>query len=812
MARRAWTLNSNAPMALQIAADARHRATDYTDDHVWELNLGTPGSPALVLSTRYGGRVGLVSVVPMWWLHQRALYETQTYLKPPTVVAFAPGYLVVEFSLDDHIAVRAEYLALDSHAVGVTFTIRSTDSMPRTLQLDLIAFIATHGVEQKPTILRGKSPVLSFGKVGNIEPVMMLQTGGTTQDSMNKLRASITLPAKTTPPASITLRCVVAGVGQKNESRLMAEKWLSAEWEKPPLAGARTAAAIPVIETGDADLDALLAFSYQQALQAFLRPTDKLPHASFVAVRQPESGFRPHAAPDYDGATTRSGQQPALAYLLATTVAPINPALAKGVVQNYLAVQKSDGWIDWSPALDGGQRGFLCLPILARLAWSVWQYTEDDAFLRAAFPGLLKFFRRWLAPDRDHDRDGVPEWQAEAQTAYPFLPIFSRGLTFGQNLDIRQVESPDLVAYLLSEAVSLREIAFYLRLDDDEKMLNGEVERLSALLETFWSPTEGRYRHRDRDSHQTPTRVDIMRDGAGDQEHLPARALTPPARVMIEIVGGTSRPNLFRLRLTGIAPDGSAIEEIASADDFAWTSGRGSYTSRRVYAQIDRIAPTGLIRLFLISAWTPDLTALDITALLPLWAVDIPTDHREAIIALIRNPDHFWRTYGTLMFSAQDSHFQPDKIEFAAGVWSFWITLMGEGLIEAGDLTSAAELLHRFLDGMLPVVKREKAFYEGYHADKLAPLGARGHVGGIAPLHLLLRVVGVRIISPKRVWTGGAFAWGRPITITHQGVRVHRSGEGTTITFPSGTSVTLAANADWQPVDDPSPAPPKAGA
>src|SRR5450432_3570564 len=54
-----WQLTSNSPLALQLAADARLSQTDYFDDQVWELALGSPGNPALALQTSYGGRIGL---------------------------------------------------------------------------------------------------------------------------------------------------------------------------------------------------------------------------------------------------------------------------------------------------------------------------------------------------------------------------------------------------------------------------------------------------------------------------------------------------------------------------------------------------------------------------------------------------------------------------------------------------------------------------------------------------------------------------------------------------------------------------------
>ena len=56
-----WQLGTNSPLALQLAADARLSQTDYFDDQVWELALGTPGNP-LSISASPLNPVGSASI------------------------------------------------------------------------------------------------------------------------------------------------------------------------------------------------------------------------------------------------------------------------------------------------------------------------------------------------------------------------------------------------------------------------------------------------------------------------------------------------------------------------------------------------------------------------------------------------------------------------------------------------------------------------------------------------------------------------------------------------------------------------------
>ena len=86
-----WNLTYSDPMAPRIAADARDGRTRTADDQVWQLRLGQPDEPAISLETRYGGRVGIARLVPIWFAGRRQIYETQGYHNPPVLVNFAPA-------------------------------------------------------------------------------------------------------------------------------------------------------------------------------------------------------------------------------------------------------------------------------------------------------------------------------------------------------------------------------------------------------------------------------------------------------------------------------------------------------------------------------------------------------------------------------------------------------------------------------------------------------------------------------------------------------------------------------------------------
>jgi hypothetical protein len=805
---RRWQLDAQSPFCLQLAADSRLSITDYSDDQIWELSPGTFDSPALALQTRYGGRVGLVSIVPMWQHEGRTIYQAQAYAKTPLIEQFAPGYVRLTAALTLQITLQAEYWVIESHTVGARFTLTNADTKPVDVRLDLFGHIGANGKEILPRIVSAPDGqiALEFSKIGNLKPIIIMDEGGAVEmlpPMTPKIGRTLTIPEQ----GKATVRWVHTALTNEQASFTRAKYWLEQDWEKYFERIAESAQTIPQIETGDADQDATIAWSYQQLVQSFLKPTASLPFASFVGTRNSWHGFSARGdGSDYD--RNWNGQTPLLAYLSALGIASVDPYLAQSVIRNYLAVQRPDGWIDWKPGLGGQKQGFLCLPILARLAWGIFQYTEDTSFLREVFPGLMKFFERWFAADTDTDSDGLPEWQSENQTGYPFMPTFATWQTWGQNADIRCVETPDLASYLLSEGHSLRAIAYYLRDSSTQTRLDERIIRLEAALESLWNGSQSRYVYRDRDTHITTGSLNVIHDARAGEDLLPALELNPANRLVIRIAGGVNLVPRMTLILDGGDSNGQPINENTDSSAFVWSHRHGAYTSKNNFARIDRVKLDGLTRVYRVDVQTLDTTRADINSLLPLWSIGIPAEHAQSLKVTLTHADLFWRPNGVTMCSAQDPNFDPSNADGAGGVWPFWLTLIGEGLIETGSMTEAYDLLKRLLKVQTAILKDQKNFSEFYHSDEAKGLGERGHTGGIVPLYLLMRVLGVRIISSGKAWVGGPFVWDQPVVIRQRGVIVRRSRQGSHVEFPSGYAVDLTGD-DWHEVIDSSPPPPE---
>ena len=384
---------------------------------------------------------------------------------------------------------------------------------------------------------------------------------------------------------------------------------------------------------------------------------------------------------------------------------------------------------------------------------------------------------------------------------YVAFPTFGRGQPWAQGADIRQMETPDLLAYLIAEAAALRDMAELLDELDAGRGLEEQLARLEARLEEFWDGE--RYAYRDRDTHLTPAAEELLYGGAGDEVHRIERALRMPARILVRVVGGVSQRPRMRLKLTGQTANGADYAIEAGADAFLWQNRQGVYTTEAPLARVDSIAFSGLSRVYKVYASAIDCGRLDINALLPLYSGRLPAERAAALVKLALDERHFLRPNGITMVSAEDRSFDASNARGGGGIWMYWLTLIGEGMLQAGYRAEATALVKRALSGLNGVLEREGKLSQFYHADEARGFGEDHHIGGIVPLKLLSDVIGMRIDAPDRVWVGGDFSWGEAVCVEQHGVTARRDAESIQIDFPSGHSVTLDAEAPWQMVDDP---------
>jgi hypothetical protein len=783
---RDW--NPELPV-LRFAADCRLSRTDHTDDQVWELEAGQADAPALAIQTQYGGRVGLARIVPMLVFPDRAVYEAAGYAEPFRVRRVAPNYALLSARPTPEITLEFDLWVMDSHAVGGRFTLTNQSQTAHTLRLELIPQIGREGRKPDLRLIRVNDVIgaVSFGALVNINPILVLEHSELShevQAGTPKVSAALTLP----PGGTVSVRWVHVGGATLEKGASEALRWLGQDWTTAFGQIEKVNAAMPTIETGDPALDALFAYKMQMVLRAYLGSSGKLPHPSPIPVRTPAHGYRPSSGVEMQGQTAQ------LLWLIAPTTATLAPDLARGALRNMLAVRAPDGWIDWKPDLDGGRTNMLAFPLLASTAWAIYEATEDREFLAEVLPGLTAFFLRWFAADMDDGEDGAPEWTNDRQAAQFESALYIGYRRQAANLNINDVETPDLLALLLQEADALIKMAEATGREnsDPASPVPAKVELLRQNLAALWDAQGNRYGIRDRESHARPMGVALF-SGRGDEWFSEGVTLDPPNRLIIRLFGGQQQPPLVSVQIEGVGTDGQPLN--VKQAGWAWYYGFGSTISAHVYARVNYVKVEGLSKAYTWELRTADLTGESLPHYLPLRHVE----HYKPLVAQVM--DKYKRAAGLAMSADAASEADHHQIDM------LWNALLIDALLERGETDAARDLIETLHRTELGALRSNRALYRRYHAETGAPISEIDDLTGILPLHLVFRAAGIQIVNSRRVWAGGAYALSHPITIRQHGITVTRSASGTKIEFPTGHIAELGSDAAWQAVEDPTPIP-----
>lgn len=779
---REWSLKPGDPLSLTLAADSRLSQVDYGDDQIWELTLGGGDPPAVAVETTYGLRARRLRLFPRFTRGDLSLTDPAEFARPPEVRYFAPNYLRLGFAPFEDIDVESEVWVPESQALAGRLTLRNQGAGPVELRVEWIGqLVPTEGSRLAPTEIEA-APVLC-GQTGDLVPVVFL-TGGARAESSSY--PALVLDLTLEQGEARQLLWTHAGLSDPGASFDLARRTAARRWDAEAARIELANSGLVEIYTGRPDWDAALALSQKQAFSLIAGPTQHLPHPSFILTRLPDQGYSLRGD-GYDYNHLWSGQSPLEAYYLAGLLLPAAPYLVAGIVRNFLATQTEDGFIDWKPGLGGQRSRLLATPLLASLAWKVYEYTGDSQFLREAFPRLHSFFQTWFTPEHDRDEDGLPEWDHPMQAGLDDHPLYTSGPESGPWVDIQTVESPALGAFLYNECQHLERIARLL--EQPARLPELEETRLSlrAAVESTWDSRAGTYRARDRDTHTSPRGEELgSRQGPG--ELTPGRRFRQPVRVLVHFQTSGDAPRRPTVRVYGSCESDEPEVEEAPPERCRWYLGQGTLTSECVFRYVDRVEVSDIEPEDQVTVYSLNLRQQDHSLLLPLWA-GIPHEKRARSLVekTITNPEKYWHSYG---IPASPYTFGDEPGPTAAGgVHLPWNLLVGEGLLRYGYRDEATALVTRLMDAISLTLKRDAAFRRYYDPAIGYGAGERNALAGLAPLGLFLDVLGVRIISPTRVWLAGfnPFPW--PVTVKYRGLTVLRQMEKTTVIFPDGQSI-----------------------
>ncbi len=779
---RDWSLGSGDPLYFNIAADARLCAPEYTNDHIWELEIGSGEPPAVSLRTTYGLRARSMRLFLRFSENGKTVTDPAAFADAPRMRRFYPNFLWLESSPFEDLHAAAEYWIPESNAAAGRITLTNQSTAARQIRLEVCG--ALNPLDgQAMAVTQQQMVHVLVGQTGGLFPVVFM-TGGPKPGT--SAHPSLALDLELDAGATRQITFAQAAKESLNASFELARHTAARVWEaERARIELLDEASVFDIHTGDMEWDAALAFGQRAALGLFFRGNQNLPHASFVSSRQPDQGFsRKGDGSDYPPAW--SGQTSLESYYL-TGLLPGCPSISKDILRNFLGVQNETGEVDNRPGLGGQRSKLLAAPLLASLAWKLYQTGEDESFLAEVFPKLQMFFWAWFAPEHDRGRNGIPEWDHPLQTGFDDNPLFDVWHPWSQGVDISTIHSPALIAMLYREAACLLQMAAVLNKTDETALLKPQAELLKQALESSWEPRSALYVYRDRDTHLSLPGKIIGRNKGGNRSIRPKAEFEQPVRLLIEIQTKSPAAKRPSVEIGEFPIKGKA--EVISGHRFQWRSGGMAATSQQVYTRVGRVKVSGLNEKDKVIVRTVDLTGEDHTLLLPLWAGAPDQQRAQSLIGrTILGANRFDRPFGIPALSVLPD---PQAETVGMSVHFPWNQLIGEGLLAYGFRTEAVRLTAHLMTAAIQSLKQAHAFYQRYHAERGTGIGERNALNGFTPVGLFLQSLGVTVISPMRVRLDGKNLFPWPVTIRYKGLTIERGLEETVVTFPNGETARV---------------------
>ncbi len=781
-----WCLQSADPGTFTIATDARFNSTSYTDDHIWSLSLEGGEPPALAIQTTFGLRAKNLRLFP------RIVDGDTSYVDPlkfetlPRITRFFPNYLEVMFSPLPGIDVVSEYWVPNTNSLIGRLTILNSRLIHRRINLQWAALLTPTRGGQRMAPLKLDSKIILHGRTENLFPVLYL-TGG--PEIGSGPCPALSVPLELPPGDSRQFIWYLATSDTLEKSFDIAKTSVDRRWDAEIAKLEVINSGLLQIVTGDQDWNAAFALAQNCAIKLLLGATENISNTSFVLNRELDQGFSALGdGSDYN--FLWSGQTALDTDYFTTFLLPAYPDLAKGLLNNFLKSQTSDGFIHYNIGL-GGQRGtMLATPILVNQAWRIYQATEDITFLETVFPSLLNFIQSWFTKNQDRDSDGLPEWEHPSQSGYEDNPVFSHWDSPSLKAEITKTESPSLCSFLYNEIRLLKKIAKLLNQTKPIAALEAIEENLKVAVERSWDESVSVYRYWDRESHYCSQGEQLgQRSGSG--EIVINRNFDPPIRLAIQFKTQNEHTKKINIFIHGVGISGNQRIEKLEADTLSWYMDQADAVSEGLYTSIEYIEISGADPEDIIFVGVMDLSVIDHTLLLPLWA-EIPDDNQVSILIknTITNPDVFWAPYGisageTIASRGKQSH---------SIVYMIWNNLIGEGMLKYGYRIEAADLVTRLMNVVIINLKKHHSFYRYYDAKTGSGHGDRNMLRGLPPVNLFLKTLGVHIISPQKVYLQGKNPFPWPVTLRYKGLTVIREAQKTIISFPGGQTAVVKSN------------------
>lgn len=774
---RVWSLPLGGPQILTLAAAARSDAFNPDDDQIWRLKVSEREPRSIALHSTFGLRAKNMRILPGFELAGELRMDPDTFKEPALVQFWLPSYISLSFRPFPEYKVTAEYWARGSSLLAGRYTISNLSEGAIQPGLRLSSILQA-GSNAQPMSARVENGVqILSGRTANLCPVIFLDGGARSEPSPYPTLSVKTMLAPGEQHSWIWAHC---GERTVEKGFLRSRELLEVNWDAELARLLMENSDLMEVDTGDLEWDAALWSAQREASMLFIRPNRRLKRPVPAENRTEKDGF--------DAAEGRSPWEPADpwdAFYVALQSLPGSPERVQGYLESLLRLQVPDGHVPAITDFESPRKGWLHPPLLAQMALRLYRRTGDADFLRTSFQGLHSFFECWFRGEHDRDEDGFPEWDHVNQAGFKSWPAFSPWFDWSQGLEISTAETVDLASLLVMEGEALIAMASLTGMSDALGAVEERVAQLKERIEASWTETEG-YKHVDFYLHESVSgkRLAVRR---GTFTYEINREFDPAVRLVLQVEGREDQAHEIKVRVFSRGRRGPSRVERYGFGDFDWFLDCGYLTTDKPSAGIEKVEVEGIDRKFRTTISSGDYARDVISSLLPLTA-GVPSAPQAGILVehVLKDPQRFWRPGGIPSVPADDPDYSTADNKVTASVQLLRNHWLAEGLLRYGFREEAAELLTCLMTSVVKTLREEHRFYAKYDADREVVLRENVTAAGLTPFNLLLKVVGVEMITPWKVRVRPGHALGRPIRLKWRGLEVTCHPDATLVRFPDG--------------------------
>jgi hypothetical protein len=756
-----------------LAADIRSGEPSPINDQIWEFTCGVGEPPAVALQTTYGLRAIGMRIFPRFIQNKIPISDPRAFSTPPMITFFASNFISVQFKPVTSIDVSYKTWVPNSQTLVGQIEFKNLTDEPVKLDMEWI-------VQLKPILPGSMMTATDFsvnkvlqGQSQKLFPVFFL-TGG--PSSSFSSYPSLGVQMALSPQSSRQFTWALSTLDSVEMSFYSARKYSAFSLETEQLKiEMRDKQQLVKFDYGSFERDRQILKSQVKTDQLLLPPFKHFSHESFAVNRLPDHGFSPLG--DGNDAGAGWGIQSVLdAWLVSHLLLPARPDLLKGIIQNFLDQQTDDGTIEYQASWNGNRTGLLAAPILASIVLDLSLYLPDKEWLGQVYPSLVRYLKMWFKQDGSQNSSSLPTWKHIAQTGF----VENSNLIDPLVTLIPAAEFPSLTAMLYHECESLVKLSKVINDDGDLEWLNERMQHLRVNLDSCWNAETGSFQLRDKLTHETTAGKVIhtfRQNGC-----FTSKKLVKCSRTLFVIINRkNSGSPAIECHINGFRGKEKVEISIASKT-IRWNMDRGIAVLEETLDSIVQISITGMKKGETAIIGYPDFTYKDPAFMTPLWAEMLTPERAKLLI----------QKSGLVISNGE--FFQPDPSTDSRTISSelpmFLKIMWVEGLINYGYSELAASFFKNWFFSEESISHTRIGEPAEIYLSKTNDISLAS-LNDLLPIRVLLRLLGIKKITPCEVILSGFNQNFPPVTVQYNKIKLILDTICTKITTDSGESVEI---------------------